>query len=151
MPVTQIGNEVSTGSSLPETSPDGTVVGGHPINLQCTVSGSGSYSLTLYANDNDNGTTTINGQGVTSQGSTSISGTFVTALTGTVYDGSGCTLTFTFPGKTNMLPAGAVAIGPGQIWGHVSCPAATAEGQAQGSGAATCDVESDFLFENCAD
>jgi hypothetical protein len=152
MPLTQIGEEVSTSSVLPETTPDGTLVNGHPINLQCTVSGSGSgpYSLTLSANDNANGTTIITGQASLQSGSTSISGTFTTTLTGTEYDGSNCTLTFTFPGK-NALPAGATGIAPGLVWGHVSCPTATAVGQAQGSGAAMCDVESDFLFENCTE
>jgi len=146
MPLTQIG-EV-TNATLPETSPDGTLVGGHAIGVQCSVSGSSDgYSVTLAANDNANGTTTITGQ-ATSQGSTSLSGTFVTTVTGTLYDGTDCSLTFKF--ENNPLPSGAAGIAPGLIWGHVSCPMAVAEGQAQGSGAATCDVESDLLFENCS-
>lgn len=145
MTITQIG-EV-TNAALPETSPDGTLSNGHPINLQCTVSGNGQYSLTLYASDS-NGVTSISGQ-ATSQGSTSLIGTFSYGLTGTPYDQSNCTLKFEF--ENNSLPAGATGIAPGLVWGHVSCPNAAAEGQAQGSAGATCDVESDFLFENCTE
>jgi hypothetical protein len=45
MTITQIGEVTS--ATLPETSPDGTIIGGHAINLICTVSGNGHFSLII--------------------------------------------------------------------------------------------------------
>jgi len=156
-PVTLIGE---IGSPLPETSPDGTVVGGHPIQVQCSVSGSGSnFSIRLYANDNSDGNTTLFGPATYASGSNAggsgIDATFVTTQTGAVYTGSNCVLTYSFNGQST-LPNNAVGIQSGLIWGHVSCPSATDQGMdVTGDGGemvqATCDVESDFLFENCTE
>jgi hypothetical protein len=151
-PITRIGEVVSAG--LPETSPDGTLVNGHPINIICTVSAGGNgYSLNLFANDNANGNTSISGSATTSGGS-NLTGTFITGVTGTVYESSDCTLSFMFNGESS-LPNNAVGLSPGLVWGHVSCPDAAAQGMAQtgedgGTTSATCDLESDFLFENCS-
>jgi hypothetical protein len=152
-PVTNIGEIVS--SALPETLPNGTIVNGHAISVECSVSGSGS--ITLFANDNAEGTSTMTGSATYTSGSTaggsSIDGTFVTAVTGQVYNGTNCVLTYTFNGSSS-LPNNAVGLSAGLIWGHVSCPEAEDQGMASedgGSGSATCDVESDFLFENCTE
>jgi hypothetical protein len=155
MTVTQIG-EAATSGDLPETSPSGTLISGHPITVDCSVSGGpGQFSLTLYADDSAYGTTTLSGNATYSSGDsaggTGITGTFVTAETGTVYSGSNCTLTYGAP----TLPSGATGISAGFVWATVDCPNAMANGQEQtgadgGMESATCDVKADFLFENCS-
>ncbi len=147
--LTEIGEIVNNASGLPETVPNGTLINGHPITVECTVTDSGgTFNLNLYANDNVNGTTIITGS-ATSSGSSTLSGVFETVNSG-AFDGTNCTLTFTF--DSVALPT-QNPLAAGQIWGHVSCPDAAARGMVQdtdaGSGAATCDIESDILFENC--
>jgi hypothetical protein len=153
--ITQIGGGLSNGSSpLPLTVPDGTLINGHPIQVQCTVSGNGQYSLSLYAKD-ANGVTTITGT-ADANGSTSLNGTFVQSGNGTgaAYEGSSCSLTFSNFNGLPMPPNSGDAIQSGLIWGQVSCPDAVVAGMAQdtadgGTSAATCPVTSTFLFENC--
>jgi len=55
-----------------------------------------------------------------------------------------CGLTFTYLGKP--VPDYPPIV-PGRIWGHVSCPTA----EPAPSGSDECDLEVDFLFENCAE
>lgn len=56
--------------------------------------------------------------------------------------GGGCAITYTYQGQ--VVPA-CSDVGPGHVWGHISCPLAW-----DGVSALThCDVEADFLFENC--
>jgi hypothetical protein len=152
--VTQIGGGTNGSSPLPLTIPDGTLINDHPVQVQCTVSGNGQYNISLYAKD-VNGVTTITGA-ATADGSTSLNGTFVQSgnSTGSTYEGSNCSLSFTNFSGEPMPPNASDAIQSGLIWGQVSCPNALVAGMAQpepdgGVGAATCALTSTFLFENC--
>jgi hypothetical protein len=63
-----------------------------------------------------------------------------------------CTLAPTYEGTT--IPATPPFIAPGRIWSHLSCPKmASTMGHSKVINGTTvtemCDVEADFLFENC--
>ncbi|MGH7272353.1 MAG: hypothetical protein ACREJ3_18140 [Polyangiaceae bacterium] len=128
----------SQNGTQPGTVPDGD----SHASIQCTVSGSGSgYSLRLYANG-PGGTMVVTGN-VTSQGGT-VSGNFLTSEGS--YASNACTISYTY----NGVPVPTKSpIGPGQIFGHVSCPDAQSSGTQIGSSAVSCDAEADFLFQNC--
>ena len=78
---------------------------------------------------------------------------FVNQSVGAFQQGD-CALTFTYAG--GPLPAGSTKVGPGEIFGHVSCPLAVDQGGEQlatadgGVTDETCNGQADFLFTNCS-
>lgn len=74
------------------------------------------------------------GGAVTTKGGTGISATFVHGADGN--QATDCSLAFTYQGKS--IPGGE-GIGPGHVWGHLSCTMPMG----------ACDAETDLLVENC--
>ncbi len=128
------------------------------VHVSCTVTASGSgFDIQLQATqDGTNGGTLIitspQGKGaVTDQGAQNVTGVWESQLNGTDREND-CTISYTYGG-------GAVPVSPpiaaGRIWGHLSCPHATIDGQTTtgpdgGAVNITCDNEADFMFENCS-
>jgi hypothetical protein len=133
----------------PTTVTDGQSVGGQTVHVTCSVTPVGSgFDVNLSATlaGPGGGTLTIvspAGQGaVTASGGSGITGDFGSTVQAQ-YGETDCTIAFTYEG--NRVPD-MPPIASGRIWAHLSCPAARAA-SAQGE---QCDVEADFLFENCA-
>ena len=138
----------SEGAVKPDTVTDGAAVGADTASVACTVHAVGAgYDVSLKAalagpTPASLTITTPAGQGaVTTSGASGVTATFV--LAGATYASSSCTLAFTYQGFPVMV---SPAIAPGRIWAHVSCPEAAGAAEA---GAARCDGEADFLFEQC--
>jgi len=145
----------SMGQAPTENSPTRVPDGGI-IHLSCSVKGSSpNFSIQLDAKSDSSvsgvgGVPEITGSGImftagSNTGGANIMGTFVGDVYGT-YAASDCTLTYSYNGTPNV---GGIA--PGRVWAHVSCPDATngAVTVDQNGDPATCDVEADFVFENC--
>jgi hypothetical protein len=143
VPFAQIG--MATGSAYPTTETSGN--GG--TNVQCTVSQSGDmFSLNLFATSYT-GTLVVTGTASNAapgaMGSTSLTGTFESTMNGQ-YQGTNCTLTYTFGSGANAAVPANPPIAPGQIFGHIDCPNA----QLNGDPMTVCDASADFLFQNCS-
>jgi hypothetical protein len=143
VPFAQLG--MDTGSTYPTTLTSGNA----GSNVQCTVSPSGDgFSLSLSATSYT-GTLVVTGTASNASpgqsGGSMLTGTFESTMNG-AYAGTNCTLTYTFrSGANDAVPANP-PIAPGQIFGHIDCPAA----QLNGDPTTTCDAEADFLFQNCS-
>jgi hypothetical protein len=119
-----------------------TAANGFDISLNATLEGLQGGSVTI---------TSPSGQGAVTTSGGTVTASFQSAEHG-LYKESDCQITFTYQGTT--VPDNP-PIAAGRIWGHISCPAAqAANGQGtvgpDGGGAAQCDAEADFLFEQCS-
>jgi hypothetical protein len=141
---------------VPATVRDGTTQGSAKVAVNCTVRAiKGGFDVALNASLTGFGSVTISskpGQAAVdgTTGGTGISATFE-ALDKGRFSADDCTISFAYDGAPI---AGAVAIGSGHIWGHLSCPDVRKTdilvmGPDGGVTYATCDAETDFLFENC--
>jgi hypothetical protein len=131
----------------PTTVQDGESVGGQSVQVTCRVTSVGSgFDISLdatFAGPYGGSLSILSGGGlgeVTPSGGLTIAGTFQNGSVGRFGD-SDCTITFTYDGAP--VPD-SPPIAPGRIWGHISCPNASDE-----THGGRCDVEVDFLFENC--
>jgi hypothetical protein len=139
------------GSTAPKTQPDGsTQPNAGAVNVACSVSGSFVVNLTAVLSATPialGASLTITGNVNASSGGT-VSAALSTGNFGN-FGASDCTVTFTYNG--GKIPTSPV-IAPGRVWGHLSCPTiGSTSGMMVGSPSTTeiCDVEADFLFENC--
>jgi hypothetical protein len=147
---------IGTGTGMnPTKVTTGNSQGGGRVTAACTVHQDGSgFDIELNAALTGEGSVTMvsnaPGSVTAAKGATNISATFESASKGTFNDPN-CTITYTYNGM--KVPANP-PIGPGQVWGHLSCPnlqssdslSMGADGGAQSQ---TCDGEADFLFEFC--
>jgi hypothetical protein len=141
-----------TSSSQPVLVTSGTVVPSvqigcsvHPqgssyaVNLQLSqgtmLSGTGRMSLTVMGLVDPTAGATMDVLGE------------VSTNNGDEFNSSTCSVNFNTPGA-GASPSGP-PIAPGRIWAHLSCPAAQNAAMVVGTGPETCDVEADFIFENC--
>jgi hypothetical protein len=146
--------QVGEPSAVTSQEPTLVATGAIGVRFSCSVNPEGSsYAISLQVVEavdvSGTGTASLTVSGVVnaSTGGTNLTGDVSTSLPGD-YHSATCTIGFSTPG------AGASPQGPpialGRIWAHLSCPAAqnlaitTASG-----GPSTCDVEADFIFENC--
>jgi hypothetical protein len=137
------GSPLTIGAFAPGASLPDPVIDGQPgVYVTCAISArSDGYDVNVRVNTSvaaatASGLLWITGH-VTSAGGQNLSATFGTV--GQYSSQRSCTVTAPTP------PNGAAFVAPGRIWGHISCPA-TGVALAQ----AYCDVEADFLFQNCA-
>jgi len=128
----------------PTTVMDGQATSAGSALVSCTVKAQGSgFDILLSASI---GNDTIIIQSPTGQGAVQATGGIgltmnLSDATG-VYQGSACTLSYTYLASPIQVSPKVAA---GRIWGHLSCPAA----QVQGQTGKQCDTEADFLFEQC--
>lgn len=142
-PTTVNDGDSQSGSSTVHVSCSVTTSGnGFDVTLNATLEGQQGGSLTI---------TSPSGQGaVTASGGSGITGVFQSPVDG-VYRQKDCTIDFSYNGSP--VPD-SPPIAAGRIWGHISCPNATLNGQTTtgadgGPADVTCDAEADFLFEQC--
>jgi hypothetical protein len=107
---------------------------GYDVSISVTVPGTQGGAFTLDSPPGLGAVTVSGGAGLTAS--------FASTPAAATYQQSDCVLTFTYQGEP--VPD-SPSVFPGRIWGHVSCPAAQAQGTSS-----TCDAEADFLFEQCA-
>jgi hypothetical protein len=132
------------------------VADGGANHISCSVKGSGStFAISLSATSQSTtmgGSITLTGGDISSSsGGTNLSGIFVGTSTGGTatstngqYSADNCTLTYT-------TPEGTGGIDPGRVWAHVECDGATNGNlSVEGGGPSTCNIEVDFVFENCS-
>lgn len=134
-------------NSNPVRVPTGTNEGG-AVSITCSVAPSnGSFNIELSAELDTSlstgGSLTITGTVDSTTGGSNIAGTFVHAGNTYVEEQNDCTITY--PADP---PGGPVA--PGRIWGQISCPNATLEGQNANGTMTTCAITALFVFENCS-
>jgi hypothetical protein len=136
-------------SGRPATVQDMTLIGGVSTSVVCTVHpDGGGFDVQVSANAGGpmGGTFSVNAPNrvgaVTASGAQNLDVSITAAKSGISYNSNACTLTYTYGGQP--VPV-SPTIAPGRIWAHVSCPAATEGAQPS----AQCDVEADFLFEQC--
>ena len=145
----------TTGSMGPIPQADGSSQAGAPVNVLCTVAGGFQVSLTARlgaAGSSAGGGLSVNGHIDVDNGGTNVSASLSAPDTGGGFSSSACTVTFRYAG-------GSVPVSPpiagGRVWAHLSCPTMTSTDLMVvmiGSTQVTeqCDVEADFLFENCS-
>ena len=134
----------------PTTVQDGGSNGGANVSIACKVSASGSgFSLDLSAEEQGQMGATLSLTGTVDDNT---GGTNVTASLGSVNDGTyisnACTVTWEYQGA--MVPV-TPEVAARRVWGHVSCPAAQNSQQDIMGQPAECDLEADFLFEQCGE
>jgi hypothetical protein len=136
-------------SGHPTTVQDMTTIGGVGTSVVCTVHPDGSgFDVEVSANAGGpmGGAFSVNAPNrvgaVTASGAQNLDVSITAAASGISYNSTACTLTYTYGGQP--VPV-SPPIDPGRIWAHISCPAATEGAQPS----AQCDVEADFLFEEC--
>jgi hypothetical protein len=134
----------------PTTVQDMTLIGNVSTSVVCTVHPDGSgFDVQVSANAGGpmGGAFLVDAPNtvgaVTTSGAQNLYLSITAASSGVSYNSHACTLTYTYEGQP--VPV-SPTIAAGRIWAHVSCPAATEGGQPS----AQCDVEADFLFEQCA-
>jgi hypothetical protein len=124
-----------------------------PVSVACTVHPDGSgFDVQMQGSIPVEGKLTITGPpgAVTlASGGSGISATLASAQQLGTYSSSQCTIVYTF----ESVPVTGTAITAGRIWGHLSCldaqdPSTMVMTDA-GTVVATCDVESELLFEDC--
>ncbi len=121
-----------------------------PISVNCRVHESGG-EFQIALNTANNATVGAAGGSLEITGTVGIDGgtNINSALNtnGSTFEQPDCTVT---PGEfkvTNGAAPAPPAVAPGRIWGVLSCPSATLVG----STGSVCDVEVDFIFENCVE
>jgi hypothetical protein len=140
----------------PTPVPNGGVMGGSHVSASCTVRAVGSgFDVLANAALGGVGSVTIvspqpPGSISATTGGVGVSGTFESASMGQ-FSASNCVVTYTYAGASVQDSA---PIASGRIWGHLSCPEATDPTVNRtlpdgGIAPATCDFETDFLFEDC--
>jgi hypothetical protein len=146
---------VPTGSP-PDTVSNGGSQAGAQVNVDCTVHPDNSgYDIDLNVEVVGQGAmhvySTVAGA-VASSGATGISATFSKSVGGSAqsFSATDCTLTYMY----QLAPVpNPMPVAPGRIWAHVSCPDAQTMVDVLlpdgGRVPEQCDVEADFLFENC--
>jgi hypothetical protein len=127
---------------------NGGMLGNGTVGVTCSVHPVGSgfdVSLSAAYSSNQGGQLTItspDGKGaVTTAGGSGLTVSLTTDQPAAMLSSSSCSLAYTYNGSP--VPS-SPPVTAGRIWGHVSCPAASA-------GSSTCDLEADFLFENCGE
>jgi hypothetical protein len=140
----------------PTTVTDGSLQARAMVHVNCTVSPSGD-GFDVQASAAIDGplaaTLTVTGH-VNQQGGQGLTGVFANTRAGGTFHGNrNCTVTYTsVAGDPAPLKP---SVADGYIWGHISCPNATASEQSvanpDGGGPTLrmCDAEADFLFDNC--
>jgi hypothetical protein len=125
---------------------NGGMSGGGQVSIACIVESVGNgfdVSLRAAVGGASGGSfevTSPSGQGaVTTSGAMGIQTAAMSTSANAAYQSSACTLSYTYKGTT--VPD-SPPVTAGRIWGHVSCMDAAGP-------AGTCDLEADFLFEQC--
>jgi hypothetical protein len=131
----------------PSTVQNGASAGGGVASVKCTVHPNGAgFDITLSAEVSGplGGSLNIGPDTVPASGG-QVLGVSVAGGAGAVgYSQDQCTLTYVYEG--NHVPT-SPPIAAGRIWGHASC---TNAGPTLPTGpVGTCDLEADFLFEQC--
>jgi hypothetical protein len=110
----------------------------------CTIAPQGSgFSLDLSASSSAGHVTLTSPSGAPV--TASAGGTVALSISGPSgsFASSACTLSFMYLGSP--IPVNP-PIADGRVWGHVACPSAQPTG-----GGGACDVQADFLFEECTE
>ena len=106
------------------------------IGVSCSVTAEGDgFRVVASATLSPGGTVSVSGLMRSSGKQEGIAGSFIRADTGTFRD-TGCTVEFT---RTDM------GVGPGKVWGTLTCPKASFVGGQD----RTCLGQAEFKFENC--
>jgi hypothetical protein len=145
-------------SAAPTTQADGSSQDqdGGLVGVLCSVTGAFDVNLSAGLGPSGiaaGGVLQIFGHVDAGNGGTNVTATLGAPNADGNYGPSACTVTFKYDG--GAVPA-SPAIAAGRIWRHVSCPIMLSENPpvmvAIGSTQVveTCDVEADFLFENCS-
>lgn len=145
----------SGAAKTPLPQADGSSQAGAGVNVQCSVTGGFDVSLEAVlapSSANGGGSLVISGHVDPDNGGSSITSSLNSQDVGGNFGSSACTITFKYLGGS--IPT-SPAITAGRIWAHLSCPTMQSTdlksvmiGTTQV--VETCDVEADFLFENCA-
>ncbi len=149
----------------PNTVEDGGQYANNDVAISCTVHPDGDgFDLALFANERGpqyDGLwfTSQRGLPVTTMPTSHVAAYFTSSTSGVAFsaganenDVVGCTITYEYdPGGSFGGVAGdvPVPVGPpiaaGRIWGHIKCPNAFDTAMPS----VVCDIEGDFMFENC--
>lgn len=144
-----IGMQGTNSMTSPATVQDGT----SSVNIVCTVlAGFNVDLLALSMANMKGGSLSVQGNVDSTSHGTNIAAQLSSDTAADSFSASNCTLTPTYLNGT--IPT-SPPIAPGRIWSHLSCPQmpSTSGKSKVINGAAvteTCDVEADFLFENCS-
>ncbi len=150
-----VGEPGQPNASTP-TQPVRVTTGAQTVEISCSVHPQGNvYAIDLQISQGDVSATGSSSMTVTGTVDPAIGGTNITgdvsSTSGGDYSSPSCAITFYTP-AAGAEPAGP-PVAPGRIWAHLSCPAAQNQALMVTMGMqnvpATCDVEVDFIFENC--
>jgi hypothetical protein len=144
-----IGVQGATDMDSPTTVQDGS----QGVDITCTVRAGFTVSLLALstAGASGGGSISIGGNVASTSTGTNISAQ-LSGIAGDGFSEDDCTLAATYEnGTIPTMPF----IAPGRIWSHLSCPnMASTMGKSKVINGTTvteaCDVEADFLFENCS-
>jgi hypothetical protein len=149
----------------PNTVQDGGQYANNDVAISCTVHADGDgFDLALFANERGpqyDGLwfTSQRGLPVTTMPTSHVAAYFTSSTRGVAFsaganenDVVGCTITYEYdPGGSlgglagdTPVPA-SPPIAAGRIWGHIKCPNAFDTAMPS----VVCDIEGDFMFENC--
>jgi hypothetical protein len=145
-------------STAPTTQADGSSQDqdGGLVDVLCSVTGAFDVNLSAGLGPSGiaaGGVLQIVGHVDAGNGGVNVTGTLGAPNAGGNFSSSACTVTFKYNG--GAVPA-SPAIAAGRIWAHVSCPIMLSENPpvmviiGSSQVVETCDVEADFLFENCS-